>query len=732
MKAKSLASRVTLAVVLLVVISLGLLGGLSIAVARHVARGTAGSADLRMATLTARAVERYVGDAVSVVREAPTRPKLGAEIRRGDWSEAAVVLVNLVRHFPQFERIILQDGHGIVRACVPCTDLVGQDFGARAFFRDAKAVRTFHIAGLEAIGPEGRPVIPIAVPVFEPNGSATAVLTGALSAATLGQFLLRLGPDSDGNLLLVDRGGSRIAGSREAAPLLASMAARHPIGQAVTAGRVASLEFQAPGSGEYYFGAYVPVPGPSWGVVAVRPAAHVYAEADRLAQWLSAIVVACSVGAALVGVWLSRSLSRPLQGLSAAAERLAGGDFSSRMPQSGPAEVVATAGAFNRMAAELERTYADLERRDAALRLMFTRNPLPIFLYDLETLFFLEVNEAMTAFYGYTRDELLRMRVTEISPPEDVDRMVEYVRSGLRGYLHSGQWRHRRKNGEIVEVQAVSSSFEFAGRQARLVASTDVTARAAAEREVRRLAETLELRVAQRTAQLEAANGELESFTYTVSHDLKAPLRGMAGYAQALVEDHATALDEDGRRYLGLIQQGATRMGELIDDLLRYSRLERRTIKREPVALRALAERVVEDAAHDAEASSLSIDLRIGAERVEGEREGLREALANLVSNAVKFSPSGGTVTLDACALNGEVILSVADQGIGFDMKYHDRIFQIFERLHRQEEYGGTGVGLAIVRKVAERHGGRAWAVSERGKGSTFFLAMPITRASDT
>lgn len=243
----------------------------------------------------------------------------------------------------------------------------------------------------------------------------------------------------------------------------------------------------------------------------------------------------------------------------------------------------------------------------------------------------------------------------------------------------------------------------------------------------------LEQRVVDRTRKLEAANRELEAFTYTVSHDLKAPLRGMAGFAQALEQDYAGALDDTGRRYLGVIQSGANRMGELIDDLLRYSRLERREMKRERVQLRPLLDDVCHDLQEEIQSRAVAVRVEPAVEAVEAEREGLREALANLVGNAVKFSrESGGTITIESRYEGDAVLLSVADTGIGFDMKYHDRIFGIFERLHRQEDYPGTGVGLAIVRKVAERHRGRAWAVSEPGKGSTFYLALPTSAGGQT
>jgi signal transduction histidine kinase len=250
--------------------------------------------------------------------------------------------------------------------------------------------------------------------------------------------------------------------------------------------------------------------------------------------------------------------------------------------------------------------------------------------------------------------------------------------------------------------------------------------------QVKRQAAELEQRVEERTRALEGVNRELEAFTHTVSHDLKAPLRGMEGFAQALEEDHADRLDDTGRAFLSRIRASAGRMSRLIDELLQYSRIEKRPGARGLVALSPLLDELVDELAGEIQARGITVSSELVVAEVTGEREGLREALANLLSNAVKFSPAqGGTIAVRSYREGDGVVLSVADRGVGFDMQYHDRIFGIFERLHRQEDYPGTGVGLAIVRKVAERHGGRAWAESEVGRGSTFFLAIPAAPAAE-
>ena len=272
---------------------------------------------------------------------------------------------------------------------------------------------------------------------------------------------------------------------------------------------------------------------------------------------------------------------------------------------------------------------------------------------------------------------------------------------------------------QVAIAQEVAAQLAIAITQARL------------HEQVTRQAAELEQRVAERTRALETANHELEAFTHTVSHDLKAPLRGMEGFAQALEEDFAERLDDTGRDFLSRIRASAGRMSRLIDELLQYSRIEKRPGERGAVALAPLLDELLDELAGEIQARGIRVTMDLAAGEVTGEREGLREALANLLSNAVKFSPpQDATIAVRAYREGDRVVLAVADRGVGFDMQYHDRIFGIFERLHRQEEYPGTGVGLAIVRKVAERHGGRAWAESEVDRGSTFFLAIPDAPAA--
>jgi len=231
----------------------------------------------------------------------------------------------------------------------------------------------------------------------------------------------------------------------------------------------------------------------------------------------------------------------------------------------------------------------------------------------------------------------------------------------------------------------------------------------------------LEHKVAERTA-------ELESFSYSVSHDLRAPLRAIHGFARILLEDHQAKLDPEAQRLLGVIDQNTRQMGHLIDDLLAFSRLGRQSISQAPVDMTELTASVVDEIRRAEAERNGHFEIEIGGlQPAVGDPGLLRQVISNLIQNAVKFTRGRPhpRIEVGSTANGDQTVYFVKDNGAGFDPRYRDKLFGVFQRLHRAEEFEGTGVGLAIVKRIVQRHGGRVWAEGKTGEGATFYFTLP-------
>ncbi len=485
---------------------------------------------------------------------------------------------------------------------------------------------------------------------------------------------------------------------------------------------------------------------------------------------------------------------------------------------------------------------AALRESEERYRLLFESTPLPAWVFDLDSLQFLEVNDAAVRAYGYSQAEFLAMTIADIRPPRDVPALREAVARIGPGHAGVGAWRHRKHDGTIIEVEITSHELRYRGRRAELVLARDVTGRARAEAALRASEERfrilavtandailsadnrgtityfnpgaerifgftagevngrpltilmpprfhdahraglaryvatgearvigktvelagrrkdgtefpLELSLASRhegtetaftaiirditarkeaedtlrryASQLEAANKELEAFSYSVSHDLRAPLRSLDGFSQALLEDYHDRLDDTGRDFLQRVRAASQRMATLIDDLLSLSRVTRGELQVREVDLSALAGAAVAELQKSDPEREVS--FTIAPDLVVRADPGLlRIVLQNLLANAWKFTGKRprARVEVGAMAHDGRRAFFVRDDGAGFDMAYAAKLFGAFQRLHASDEFPGSGIGLATVQRIIHRHGGEVWAEGTPGRGATFYFTL--------
>lgn len=298
--------------------------------------------------------------------------------------------------------------------------------------------------------------------------------------------------------------------------------------------------------------------------------------------------------------------------------------------------------------------------------------------------------------------------------------------------LHRSDETYWRKDGSPLPVDLVATPIRLEGETiGSVVAFRDVTERRRAEEEIRRLNTDLEHRVAERTSQLQTAFQELETFSYSISHDLRTPLRAIDGFSRILTEQHRDQLDDEGKRLLGIVRESTQRMGRLIDDILAFSRTGRGEITAAEIDMTALARTVFEELLAAAPGRELRLDMT-PLPPARGDPLLVRQVLANLLGNAVKFTRgrSPALITIRGEVEGAESVYTVADDGVGFDMRHVGKLFGVFHRLHGSDEFEGTGIGLAIVKRIVARHGGRVWAEGKVGQGATFHFTLPRPEVS--
>jgi PAS domain S-box-containing protein len=372
-----------------------------------------------------------------------------------------------------------------------------------------------------------------------------------------------------------------------------------------------------------------------------------------------------------------------------------------------------------------KRAQLALEDSENRYRTLVDLSPDPIYLHRDGIFRFLN-QAALDFFRAASAEDLVGRDSLDFVTPPYRERSLERVGRMMAGGREPRiELQFRVLDGELRDAELSATSIVESGERKIMVVLRDITERKLAERELQLLNENLERRVRDRTAQLEASNRELEAFAYSVSHDLRAPLRTIDGFSAALVEDYGPSLDEQAHDYLRRIRSGTVRMGELIEDLLALSRVSTAELRRQRVDVSRLAQVIVEDL--QAGDDSRQVEVRVaGALAAQGDPGLLRVLMQNLLDNAWKFTRgrASACIEIGGQVRDGEQVFFVRDNGVGFDMAYSGKLFGVFQRLHAQKDFEGSGVGLATAQRIVRRHGGRIWAEAEPDKGAVFYFTL--------
>ena len=371
---------------------------------------------------------------------------------------------------------------------------------------------------------------------------------------------------------------------------------------------------------------------------------------------------------------------------------------------------------------ELERERSKLQESEKRHRTILNTAMDGFWLTDKQGRI-LEVNEAYCRMSGYREEELLTMRIPDLEAVEAADDVAEHNKNIAAQREERFETRHRRKNGTIYDIEISVQRIPVQG--GLFVAfMRDITNRKQAEDKLK-----------VQTQQLGNANKELESFSYSVSHDLRAPLRAINGFSRMLARDIKGKVDPEAIHKLATIRENGLKMNRLIDDVLSFSKLTRETMTMKVIDMDDLANDVWNELQENSPQQNISLTVAHPM-TCYGDRQMMRRVLTNLLSNAVKFTKERQAAMIEVGSYEEEheYVYFVKDNGCGFDMQHSGKLFQLFQRLHSEADYEGTGAGLSIVKRIVERHGGRIWADSKVNEGATFYFTLPkkITLADDS
>jgi two-component system sensor kinase FixL len=653
-------------------------------------------------------------------------------------------------NYPRFNALYLVDSTGrVVVEHANVVKLLGFDMSEERFFRDGRDAEALYFSEPFISVTTNQITVTMAVPIIIAD-RFHGMLAGELNLSLLQHMIDQVGEGHTDRAFITDHWGKLIAYPDQTWVQEQRNLRNLPLVQAGLKGQETFALFYDRDLQEWLVGRATPMTW-DWIVVTTQPV-RVAARSLILLVLISLVAYSVSL---VVFLWAQvrnlRQIIQPITLLTQKADRLANEEYDERVPetQGAFAEIISLSQSFMHMAeAVAERTAAlkianealknelqERQRIEEALRESeeFLHNiieniPNMIFVKDAKHLRFVRFNKAGEALLGYARQELIGKNDYDFFPKHEADLFANNDRVVLDHKILLDipeEPIQTRDHGERILHTKKIPILDQEGNPLYLVGiSEDVTERKQAEEEIRKLNAELEERVHQRTAELQVVNQELQSFAYVVSHDLKAPLRGISQLADWLVTDYAAVFDEQGKELVALLLGRVKRMDNLIEGILQYSRIGR--VRGESVAidLNPLLQEVIDSLALPAHVHILVADA---LPTIVGDRTRIQQVFQNLIGNAVKFlDKPEGQITIGGRADGTHWTFSVADNGPGIDSKYHEKIFQIFQTLASRDERESTGIGLAIVKKIVEElYQGKIWVESEIGKGSTFWFTLP-------
>jgi PAS domain S-box-containing protein len=373
-----------------------------------------------------------------------------------------------------------------------------------------------------------------------------------------------------------------------------------------------------------------------------------------------------------------------------------------------------------------------LSRSEEQFRFVFEKSTVGKSITSLDGNF-IKVNSAFADMLGYTIEEMQHLNFSDITYTDDIADSIQGLQSILNGKesVFKIEKRYKNKNGRIVFTD-ISVTLQHDDNNKPLYFMTsiiDITSRKQSEEEILKLNSNLEQRVKERTTQFEETNKELEAFSYSVSHDLRAPLRAIEGFSRIVMEDYSDKLDDEGKRLINVIRHNTKKMDGLITDLLELSRTGRLEMRFVPVNMSDMAKSIYNELASSEVMSTFKFSVSELPE-VYADTTLMRQVWINLISNAIKYTlpKENRIIEINGYSENNHFVYSVKDSGVGFNPAYSNKLFVTFQRLHNAGDFEGTGVGLAIVQRIIRRHNGDVWAEGEVNNGSTFFFSLPIKK----